>query len=143
MDTAHDPVREYLKTRGCAAEVLERGLEGLVAEWELIAEGLEGQGYVLGLDDYLNDMDARDILEGALRVLEPAARTAVKARVEAADHQVLEATDPCADCLWGDELAESHHWSPGKQWWYYRVPRDRSLEFSGDLEATGIRPEAG
>jgi hypothetical protein len=137
----HDPIREYLQGRGCAAEVVERGLDGLIAEWELIASDLAEQGCVLGMDDYLNDLDGRDILEGALQALDPAARAAARPRVEVADLKVIGATVPCADCLWGEELAESHGWQPGKQWWYFRVPREHSLEFAGDLEAAGIHPE--
>ena len=137
----HDPIRTYLEQRGCAAEVAERGLEGLIAEWQLVAESLADQGYPLGLDDYLNDMDGRDILEGALQALERPARAAARARVEEADRTLLGATVPCAECLWGEELAEAHHWEAGAQWWYFRVPRDCSLQFAGDLEAAGIHPQ--
>jgi hypothetical protein len=141
MPTETDPVRTYLEGRECPPDVVERGLEGLVHEWELIAADLAEQGSVLGLDDYLNDMDGRDILDGALKSLEPAARGEFKARVEAADLAVMEATAPCAACLWGEELEEAHGWAAERQWWYYRVPRVYSLEFGGDLEAAGLRAE--
>ncbi|HVP38031.1 MAG TPA: hypothetical protein VMS93_02490 [Candidatus Saccharimonadales bacterium] len=140
MTEPHDPIRAYLESRGCDPQVAERGLEGLIDEWRQIAYDLTEQGYVLGLDDYLNDMDGRDILEGALQALEPAERAPARARVEAADQQVIQATVPCAGCLWGEELAAAHHWQAGKQWWYYRVPRECSLELAGDLEAAGLAP---
>jgi hypothetical protein len=141
MTEVIDPVRQYLQSRGCAPDLVERGLDGLLDEWQLVAEDAAELGYPLGLDDYLNDMDGRDLLEGALQSLDRPARAAARARLEAADRLLLGATLPCAECLWGEELAEAHHWEAGTQWWYYRVPKEHSLQFAGDLEAAGIHPQ--
>ena len=51
-----DPVRDYLQKKGCADHVINGGLAGLVETWEGIVESV-AEGYSLGLDDYLNDLD--------------------------------------------------------------------------------------
>jgi len=60
-----DPVSEFLKERGCPAHVIRGGLMGLIDSWETTVESVE-RGYSLGLDDYLNDMDGRQLIEVAL-----------------------------------------------------------------------------
>ena len=63
-----DPIRRFLRARGVADHVVAGGLDGLVADWEHTAERVES-GYALGLDDYLNDLDARQIIEVVLSAI--------------------------------------------------------------------------
>ena len=51
-----DPIREYLKKKGCPENVVKSGLQGLITTWETIVIEVSN-GYDLTLEDYLNDMD--------------------------------------------------------------------------------------
>jgi hypothetical protein len=63
-----DPIRHLLRARGVAEHIVAGGIEGLMAAWEQTAAAIEA-GYSLTLDDYLNDLDARQILEIVLRAI--------------------------------------------------------------------------
>ena len=58
-----DAVRRFLRARGSPAHVVEEGLEGLVRGWEETVERVAA-GYPLDtIEDYLNDLDGRQLLE--------------------------------------------------------------------------------
>jgi hypothetical protein len=120
--TRKDPARNFLKRRGCPPHVIEGGLEGLLAAWEKTAEAAAA-GYRLGLDDYRNDVDGREILESALAEAGDAERAALLPRLAAADQKIKAHLFPSGPCLWGDKEAVSRGWTPEKNWWYFRLPR--------------------
>ena len=62
-----DPVGEFLRKRGCPEHVVRGGLRGLAESWEEVVRSVE-EGYSLGLDDYLNDMDGRQLLDETLAI---------------------------------------------------------------------------
>ena len=49
---ASEAVRALLRSKGCADETADAGLEGLVGDWERTVREVSW-GYPLGLDDYL------------------------------------------------------------------------------------------
>jgi hypothetical protein len=114
-------VREFLERRGCPTEVAAGGLEALVAQWESVADALD-RGYPLDtLDDYLNDMDARQLIDDAIRAV-PGAGDALRGRLETADRRVRALVTPRERCLWGDRIATSHGWTSAREWWYFTRP---------------------
>jgi hypothetical protein len=132
-----DPVRELLRERGSAAHVTEGGLPGLLESWENFVRTVE-EGYTLGLDDYLNDLDVRQLLEDALAVATVAERKAAVSRLQRADEQMQAIVRPTEVCLWGDEVAEEEGWTAKNNWWYFSQPRHGDPEFLAELaEATG------
>ena len=132
-----DSVKRYLESRGCDPELVAGGLGGLVEAWARVVEDVARGGYSLGLDDYLNDMDTRDILEGALEASGAGAQ-AVAARLSTLDKLFLAATRPCDRCLWGPALARDHGWTDEEHWWYFRAPLRPSDELAEDLIAAGL-----
>lgn len=126
-----DPVREFLRAHGCADPVVTGGLAGLIASWEATAAAVE-RGYTLGLDDYLNDMDARELLEEALAVAPADSRRRLTARLDAADARMKANVVPSA-CLWGDKLAKLNGWDASAHWWYFSRPREPGEELAEDL----------
>ncbi len=62
MDNTFDLVRQYCEERGYSVAVIKGGTEYLMNHWErtVIAIAAEEPQYV---DDYLNDMDTRQILD--------------------------------------------------------------------------------
>lgn len=131
-----DAVQTYLAQRGCPDFVVEGGLKGLVASWEAFAAGL-ANGYEHGLDEYLNDLDVRQILADAWPKASPQQRGALAARLETADRRVRSATTIGEACLWGAKVAKRNRYDATTNWWYYAVPKKGSAELRADLDARG------
>lgn len=125
-------IREFLRVRGCPETVVAAGAEGLVEEWERVVASVE-TGYRLGLDDYLNDMDGRELIATLMasiaRVLTPAQRR----RLDAADARMKTLLVPHGGCLWGERLAAAHGWDPVGHWWYFMRPRKPGSELKQEL----------
>ena len=128
-----DPVREFLEARGCPEHIVEGGLDGLLEQWENAVDDVE-ETYPLGLDDYLDDMDGRELIEGAMEVASPETRRANLKRLQKADARMKELVVPAGRCLWGSDMAEQHDWTPQKNWWYFMHPKDPGPELKEDLE---------
>ena len=89
MMVKEDPIREFLEARGCPEHIVEGGLDGLLEQWENAVDDVE-ETYPLGLDDYLDDMDGRELIEGAVEVAPPEARRAIVKRLQKADERMKE-----------------------------------------------------
>ena len=132
-----DEVRRLLIEKGCPIPVIERGMAGLVESWEQVVRSVEN-GYSLTLDDYLNDLDARQLLEEALTVASPAEHINFELRIQQADDLMKGLTRRASVCLWGDDLAEEEGWNWKKNWWYYACPVDADAELLAEIaEVTG------
>ncbi len=131
----NDPVRDYLRRSGAPYSVVAQGLRGLVENWErVVAQVL--QGYNLTLDDYLNDMDGRQLLENALELAPEEVRNAFLPRVHDADMQIRLNLVPAGRCLWGGIVADDEGWTEERNWWYFERPRQpgpRLLEELGGI----------
>ena len=130
---ANEAVMRFLTARGCPDDVAEGGLEGLVAGWEKTSAQVRA-GYPLGLDDYLNDVDGRQLIEEVIAGVPGAGNEALLKRIEAADVAMQEAILPTDECLWGDELADREEWTPGDNWWYFGLPRNPGPQLREELE---------
>jgi len=128
-----DPVGEFLRKRGCPDHVVRGGLRGLVKGWEEVVRSV-GEGYGLGLDDYLNDMDGRQLLEEALAVAPAPEKKALLARIRKADADMRALLKPAGRCLWGEETARQEGWTAKKNWWYYSRPIEAGEELLADLD---------
>jgi hypothetical protein len=116
-----DPVREFLRKRGCPEHVVRGGLRGLAENWEEVVRSVE-EGYSLGLDDYLNDLDGRQLLDEALAVAAAQEKKTALQRVRRADAKMKTLVRPAGKCLWGDETARQEGWTAKKNWWYFSIP---------------------
>ena len=128
-----DAVREFLDEQGCPEHMVDAGIDGLVEQWEYAVEDVE-QGYPLGFDDYLDDMDGRQLLEGALAVAPAEQRREALPRLKAADERMKAVLIPAKRCLWGAETAAEKGWTAEKQWWYFSVPREPGPELAEEIE---------
>jgi hypothetical protein len=132
--SSDDPVREYLRLSGAPYAVVAQGLRGLVENWErVVAQVLEG--YNLTLDDYLNDMDGRQLLENALELAPEEVRDPFLPRVHDADMRVRLNLIPAGRCLWGGIVADEEGWTEERNWWYFERPRQPGPRFREELEA--------
>ena len=133
--TGPDAVRRYLEERGAAAHVVAGGLDGLVRGWEDAVEAVAA-GYPLDtLDDYLNDLDGRQILADALAVAPREDADRLRPRIAAADARFGALVVPTARPLWGERAAAAHGWTADRSWWYWRRPRRAGAELDREIDA--------
>ena len=128
-----DPVGEFLRKRGCPEYVVQGGLRGLTEGWEEVVRSVE-EGYSLGLDDYLNDMDGRQLLEESLRVASAADKREYLRRIRLVDAKMQWLVKPAGRCLWGDETARQEGWTAEKNWWYFSRPITGGDELMAEFE---------
>ncbi len=121
MSGVHDPVRGYLARRGAAAHVVAGGLAGLVAGWERFCGEVE-RGYALGLEDYLNDLDQRQLIADAWPHATRSEQASLRQGLRAADAGFRAATVAREGCVWGPEVARRHGLTRTRAWWTYVVP---------------------
>lgn len=131
----NDPVRDYLRRSGAPYSVVAQGLRGLVENWERVVD-LVVAGYPLGLDDYLNDMDGRQLLQNALDLAPDEVRDAFLPRVRDADGRIRLNLGPAGRCLWGNIVAQDEQWIEEVNWWYFEKPRNPGPQLKQELDAT-------
>ncbi|NOT34350.1 MAG: hypothetical protein HOP12_09295 [Candidatus Eisenbacteria bacterium] len=122
----------FLRSRGCPDFVVDAGLDGLIARWEEIAAEV-AKGYAAGLDDWLNDMDGRQLIEDSLPIAGRSIVRRLAARLEAADEIVRSHLVSAGRCVWGAGLARQHGWTAEREWWYFHVPRNPAARLKSDL----------
>jgi hypothetical protein len=130
--TRTDPVAEYLKHRNAAAHLHRLGIAGLVSRWEKTVDEIAA-GYRAGLDDYLNDLDLRQLLHELERDLPQAWTAADRARLGALDRRFRALLAPRDDCLWGTAAAKDHEWTAPENWWYFGEPKRPGADLARDL----------
>ena len=141
MASENDSVHSYLQSRGCSPHVVRRGLDGLLEQWTKIVTATE-RGRNVSLDEWLNDMDLRDILSGALAAATPHEKRAAAVRLDEGDERFHAVTDT-SPCLWGEEIASNNGWRAEWQWWYFRRPGVPGPLMREDLLVNGfLRPES-
>jgi hypothetical protein len=128
-----DLVRDFLKRKGCPSHVVRGGLAGLVKNWENVVRSV-GQGYPLGLEDYLNDLDGRQLLEEALTLPPGEQREKHLERVKRADELMKTYVRPAGTCLWGEETAKAEGWTAEKNWWYFTQPIHANPELLSEIK---------
>jgi hypothetical protein len=104
-----------------------------VENWEEVVHSVE-EGYSLGLDDYLNDMDGRQLIEEALHISPARDKETVLKRLRQADAKMQWLVKPAGRCLWGDETARQKGWTAKKNWWYFSIPIHPGEELLGELD---------
>ena len=124
-----------MKSRGVSDDLIDGGLDGAVDRWDVIARS--AKDYDFTLDDWLNDMDLRDIIEGALQAADEAERAAVSRRLVNADERLMKATVQTGS-IWGDAMAAAAAYDPGTTWWYFRRPVNPGEIMQADLDAAGL-----
>ena len=92
------------------------------------------RGYSLGLDDYLNDLDGRQLIAELRDAFPGAASPTLLERIAAADALIEQAVSPVDECLWGEELADREGWTAEDNWWYFRLPRNPGSQMREELQ---------
>jgi len=104
-----------------------------VARWAKIVEALE-RGWRFDLDDWLNDMDLRQLIHDGWPLYGPDEKGEVEAAIKRADSHFLLHTVDAGKCLWGRKTAKREKWSARTNWWYFRKPRKAQAAFVEEVE---------
>ena len=127
-----DPSQAYLKSRGLPQHIVVGGLAGLLDRWGEVVATVQ-TGYPLTLDDYLNDMDLRQLIDDALPHASMRGHKQALVRLYQLDEDVRPHLAPTDRCLWGTKAEAQHGWTPEHNWWYFSVPRAPGAQLAGDL----------
>jgi hypothetical protein len=131
--TPRNSVRRYLIERGVRSDLLGGGLTGLVERWTNIVDEI-ARGYQLTLDDYLNDMDVRDIIAGALTVADPQEREEIASALAHADRKLREVTKASPSLLeYPTDVPKPTSPPNLDRWWYARRPKNAGAALTRDL----------
>ena len=113
-----DPVRQFLQDRAAAPHLVEGGLEGLIEAWQKAVQGLAHDA-PLQWEQFLNDLDLRQLIHEALLHADEAVRRAVLEKLDAADRAFRARVRPTHRCAWGAGEARRSGWTPEVNWWYF------------------------
>jgi hypothetical protein len=91
------------------------------ANWRELATGLND--YRHSIDDYTNDLYAREYLELALKRFAEPLRGRVRACVDASDHAFRSASEPDEEGF----LGQFHRIDDLRSWWWHRIPASGPL----------------
>lgn len=132
--TARDAgnLEEFLRQEGAPDMVVQGGLEMLLAGWERTVDAVE-EGYGGDYEDYLSDLDGRQLLAQALERLSREQSADISARLVELDHRIRAVTTPVERCLWGNIVADEEGWAPEDNWWYFVKPLNGPAEFLAEF----------
>jgi hypothetical protein len=118
-------VRRYSEEQAFSRLVCEGGFDYLLNRWARTVTAVEG-GYRSLYDEFLNDMDARRIIDALATYADDDEWAGVEAVLPSLDARFLAATRPVETCVWGERNVAKYGYRPDRDWWYYRVPQDLS-----------------
>jgi len=133
---SRDPVAEYFESRRVSEGVRRKGLRGLVADWAAIARS--AAHYNLTLYDWVNDLDLRDIIAGAMAVAPEGERHALRDALARADDAFRAETLVSARSPVHFSTSHVNEYDPARQWWYFRYTTHPGESMRADLTAAGI-----
>ncbi len=127
-------LEQFFREEGAPDTVVQGGLAVLLAGWERTVASVE-TGYPGDYEDYLGDLDGRQLLAQALERVTRDQAAVVEGRLRELDARMRRLTMPVARCLWGMIVADEEGWSPEDNWWYYARPMTGPTEFLEEFPA--------
>ena len=118
-------LRRHLEKRKAGKCLREGGFDFLVEHWRLTGTLLQ-KGYPRLFDEYLNDLDTRQIIDDLATYASDEEWADVEAVLPSLDERFAGLTRRVDYCVWGEHNAVKHGWRPDRNWWYYRLPMDAS-----------------
>ncbi|TAJ95631.1 MAG: hypothetical protein EPO10_02870 [Reyranella sp.] len=108
-------------------------LQDLIDQWAGFAQDLERQDYSFDLDNWLNDVDVRELILEALPMFSREEMGDHALKLDAADRIFMAATRDFKRCVWGHGTARKENWTPQKNWWYFRTPARSNAQLEDEL----------
>jgi hypothetical protein len=108
-------------------------LRDLIEQWAEFATDLQRNGYGLDLDNWLNDVDVRELILEALPMFSREELGDHALKLDAADEAFRDGTRQFKRCVWGSRASRKEKWTPQKNWWYFRTPIRSNPDLEDDL----------
>ncbi len=97
-------------------------LRDLIDQWATFAADLTQKNYTFDIDNWLNDVDVRQLILEALPMFSREEMGEHALKLDDADKIFTAATSPFKRCVWGSGTARKEKWTAEKHWWYFRSP---------------------
>mgnify|MGYP000435942032 CR=1 FL=1 len=124
-----DPAREYSRRKKFSSLVIYGTFDYLLKKYEVNVRDIALEKcYVL--EEYLNDMDGRRILEELIEVAGDRAPCGVQEKMWQLDSKIMPLLQPSYTCIWGTENAFKRSYLPQKHWYYFALPKCVATEWS-------------
>ena len=108
-------------------------LSDLIDQWAEFSADLQRKGYGLDLDNWLNDVDVRELILEALPMFSREELGDHALKLDEADKEFLGGTRPFNRCVWGAGTAKKERWTADKNWWYFRTPLRSNSQLEDEL----------
>jgi len=108
-------------------------LQELIDQWAGFVRDLERQDYTFDLDNWLNDVDVRELILEALPMFGREEMGEHALKLDEADRAFMAATRDFKRCVWGSGTARKEHWDARKNWWYFRTPARSNAQLEDEL----------
>lgn len=108
-------------------------LQELIDQWATFASDLERDGYTFDLDNWLNDVDVRELILEALPMFSREEMGDHALKLDAADRTFKGATREFKRCVWGGGTARKEKWTAQNNWWYFRTPARSNDQLEDEL----------
>ncbi len=108
-------------------------LRDLIDQWAGFATDLARKNYTFDLDNWLNDVDVRELILEALPMFDAEDLGEHALKLDNADKTFMEATRPHKRCVWGSGTARKEKWTAEKNWWYFRTPLRSNAQLEDEL----------
>ena len=104
----------------------------LIDQWAEFTTGLD-KGYSFDLDNWLNDVDVRELILEALPMFSREEMGDHALKLDEADKQFMAGTRDFKRCVWSSGTAKKEKWTAQKNWWYFRTPRRTNAQLEDEL----------
>ena len=108
-------------------------LRDLIEQWASFATDLARKNYTFDLDNWLNDVDVRELILEALPMFSREDMCDHALKLDNADKTFMAATKPFKRCVWGSGTAKKEKWTAEKNWWYFRTPLRSNAQLEDEL----------
>ena len=108
-------------------------LQELIDQWAGFVSDLERREYTFDLDNWLNDVDVRELILEALPMFGREEMGEHALKLDEADRAFMAATRDFKRCVWGSGTARKEHWDARKNWWYFRTPTRSNAQLEDEL----------
>lgn len=105
----------------------------LIDQWSSFTTDLQAKGYDFDLDNWLNDVDVRELIDEGLLMFSREELGDHALKLDAADRAFIEHTRDFKKCVWGHGTARKENWTAAKNWWYFRTPARSNGQLEDEL----------
>lgn len=108
-------------------------LRDLIDQWAEFTGDLERKDYTFDLDNWRNDVDVRELIQGALPMFSREEMGDHALKLDAADQAFRTGTRVFKRCVWGHGTQKKEKWTPETNWWYFRTPLRSNAQLEDEL----------